>query len=270
MPTIAENRNLWNETYTWGDNGEDWSLPFGNSEAAWWFMLLPRIHRYLPAETILEIAPGGGRWTQFLKDHCRKLIGVDLAERCVARCRERFALEPHLSFYLNDGKSLPMIADQSIDLAFSFDSLVHVGEDAIEPYLHELARVLKADGVGVIHYSNFGAFARRMKIVRLQNRLRGPLKKLFSAGKVEFLLGVHLGWWDQRMTANRFLKICEEAGLCCLTQETINWVGSKSTVGAICVISRTGSRWERDMRTLANSEYMRNAALVARLAKLYC
>ena len=48
---------------------------------------------------------------------------------------------------MNDGQSLPMVADSSIDLAFSFDSLVHVEDDVMPSYLDELARVLSEDGV---------------------------------------------------------------------------------------------------------------------------
>ncbi len=36
-----------------------------------------------PPATILEIAPGYGRWTQYLKDLCDQLVVVDLAERCI-------------------------------------------------------------------------------------------------------------------------------------------------------------------------------------------
>jgi hypothetical protein len=36
-------------------------------------------------ERLLEIAAGHGRWTQFLRDHCTSLIGVELAAYCVRR-----------------------------------------------------------------------------------------------------------------------------------------------------------------------------------------
>ena len=97
----------------------------------WYGTLLPRIHRYLPTETILEIAPGFGRWTDFLKDHCRKPIVVDLSQKCIEACRERFKACSHIAYFVNDGQSLGMIEDHAVDFAFSFDSLVHAEDRAV-------------------------------------------------------------------------------------------------------------------------------------------
>ena len=74
---------------------------------------------------MLEIAPGHGRWTEYLAHHCDRLIGVDLASSCVEVCRERFDGRPNLEFFVNDGRSLDMVDAGSVDLVFSFDSLVH-------------------------------------------------------------------------------------------------------------------------------------------------
>ena len=64
--------------YDWKDEGEEWSAPWGTSSAQWFGAILPRIRDCLPAETILEIAPGFGRWTHYLKDHCRDLSGSSI------------------------------------------------------------------------------------------------------------------------------------------------------------------------------------------------
>ena len=50
-----------------------------------------------------------------------------------------------------------MVDDESIDFAFSADSLVHADLDVIAAYLSELARTLRPNGVGFIHHSNLGA-----------------------------------------------------------------------------------------------------------------
>src|SRR5579859_8081721 len=42
---------------------------------------------------------------------------------------------------MNDGTSLAMIEDGTVDLVFSFDSLVHVEADVMDAYLDEIARV---------------------------------------------------------------------------------------------------------------------------------
>ena len=86
---------------------------------------------------------------------------VDLTERCIEACKERFSADSHITYYVNDGKSLAMIPDDSVDFVFSFDALVHVEADVIKAYLSQLALQLKPDGVGFIHHSNIGAYVNR-------------------------------------------------------------------------------------------------------------
>src|ERR1044072_1966729 len=122
MATVEENQAEWDVNYHWMNQGEGWSIPWGGSEAQWFWCIFPRIHAFLPAGTILEIAPGYGRWTHYLKGLCQHLIVVDLAASCIAACRQRFAAETHITYHVNDGMSLEMVPDSSIDFVFSFDS----------------------------------------------------------------------------------------------------------------------------------------------------
>src|SRR3954453_7559718 len=127
---------------------------WGGADAQWHFAVRPRVRAFLPAASILEIAPGFGRWTSYLLPACDRYVGVDLSPAAIAACRERFAHVDHAEFHVNDGTSLGVVGDSSVDFAFSFDSLVHVEPDAIAGYVAELARVLTPDGVALIHPSN--------------------------------------------------------------------------------------------------------------------
>src|SRR5438045_2205763 len=118
MPTIEENLAGWSG-YEWKESGDEWSRAWGGSSYLWWCTIFPRIHPFLPAASVLELAPGFGRCTHFLKNFSGHLTLVDLVPRCIERCRERFAADTHLEFHLNDGRSLGMIADSSIDFIFS-------------------------------------------------------------------------------------------------------------------------------------------------------
>src|SRR2546423_15457372 len=82
--------------YDWKDAGEEWSAPWGTSAAQWEHAILPRISDCIPTDTILEIAPGYGRWTQYLKDYCRELSIVDRIDECIKACQERFAADPRV------------------------------------------------------------------------------------------------------------------------------------------------------------------------------
>jgi SAM-dependent methyltransferase len=118
---------------------------------------MPRIGSTLPAISALEIAPGFGRWTEFLLRYCNSYSGVDLSDRCVNNCRQRFAGRPNTEFFLNDGKSLAAVAARRFDLVFSFDSLVHADLDAMAQYVPQIIELLTPGGVAFLHHSNMAA-----------------------------------------------------------------------------------------------------------------
>jgi len=160
MPTVEQNLILWGKPDGWKDDGDKWSVKWGGTDLEWWASIFPRIRKFLPASTILEIAPGFGRWTQFLKGFCEQLVAVDVSPACIERCKERFASDPHVRCYVNDGKSLAMVEDRSVDFAFSFDSLVHVEADVIAAYLNQLGKKLKPGGFAFFHHSNLESYRR--------------------------------------------------------------------------------------------------------------
>lgn len=261
MPDLEQNRAVWETGWDWSSEGEEWSEWWGGTPALWHAGILPRIHAFLPAPTILEIAPGFGRWTEYLRRHCDRLIAVDLAERCVESCRRRFAEADHLEFHVNDGRSLPMVADRSVDLAFSFDSLVHVEADVLEAYLGELARTLAPDGVAFLHHSNAGAQPRATALARrTPERLR---RRLVARGA---MLDVY-AWRATSVTAEGVADAAGRAGLACIAQEKISWEHGRWLTDALTLLTPRGSRHERPRRVVRNpgfgAEGRRTAALYA-------
>ena len=154
MPTLETNLAWWNESYVWPQAGDEWSEAWGGSRAQWYGTILPRIARWLPANKVLEIAPGRGRWTQYLLHHASEYTGVDLSPACIQFCIQRFASYSRCRFFVNDGACLDFIPDNTIDVAFSFDSLVHADLDIIESYCAQLLRKLAPTGVAFLHHSN--------------------------------------------------------------------------------------------------------------------
>ncbi len=55
MPSIEENRRHGKLLYEWSSAGEKWSSSWGGPDMQWYGSLLPRIHAFLPTNTILEI-----------------------------------------------------------------------------------------------------------------------------------------------------------------------------------------------------------------------
>lgn len=241
-------------TYDWKDAGEEWSKPWGSSAAQWYGAILPRIRECLPAGTILEIAPGFGRWTEYLKDQCEQLWIVDRVEECIEACRRRFADDSRLSYYVNDGRSLSMFPDDSIDFVFSFDSLVHPRREIVEAYLTELGTKLKIGGKGFIHHSNLGEYANSMR-----EQLPSPMKKLLVKAKI-LDRERHR---DPIMTADLFRALCERNGLHCITQELINW-RSRRLIDCFSLLIRNGVKGQTATRILRNPNFMREAAQIRR------
>jgi methyltransferase family protein len=263
MPNVSENLGLWDANYSWEGQGDEWSSAWGGTEMMWRGALLPRVGGLVPTGTILEIAPGFGRWTQFLKDLCEQLVVVDLSQRCIDACRERFASDANIIYHVNDGSSLDMVADGSIDLAFSFDSLVHADAGVLGAYLDGLGRKLGPDGVAFIHHSNMGAYRRPAALAR---RLPQPLRRRLV---LHGILPNTYGWRDENVTADLVARRSGEAGLRCVAQELVNWLTGRQLIDCISVVTPVGSARDRELVRVENRGFMREAAALARLASLY-
>jgi SAM-dependent methyltransferase len=246
MPDLQQNYSAWNEIHPWDQQGEEWSEAWGSSEAQWHFAIHPRLHRYLPAAHILEIAPGHGRWTQYLLRYCDRLSAVDLSDKCIQVCRQRFASATNLALHVNDGLHLDMIADGTCDLVFTFDSLVHAELDVIEAYLRQFAGKLTPNGVVFLHHSN--------------------LKE--SPGLAAQAPHSSSHWRAPSVSAADVRRIATESGLACVSQEKINW-GVPECIDCLTVLTRPDSRHAQPLRVLENHSFLEEAALIKRCAPLY-
>jgi len=154
VPDLNWNYKTWNDLHRWEKSGDEWSAGWGDARSQWYGTILPRVGSFLPARRILEIAPGFGRWTQFLLTGCDEYFGVDISEKCVAKCKERFGAHSRVQFMQNDGTSLNMIPNEQMDFVFSFDSLVHVDVGVVREYIWQICQKLTKTGVAFIHHSN--------------------------------------------------------------------------------------------------------------------
>ena len=286
MPSVSENRDFWDSELGWPHAGDVWSSRWGSPRAQWYGTILPRIHEFLPAPAILEIATGMGRWTEFLLSSCDHLIGVDLAARCVEACRARFSSEENADFYQNDGRSLDMVEDRSIDFAFSFDSLVHVDLATLGSYAKELGRTLKPNGVAFIHHSNLGSY--------------GPLKQFLAAARSRHLpqirrtdppdrqvaqpatdtdrtgnynwrssLSHSANWRDPGSSAEAFVASCQREGMHCISQELIPWDAGHYLIDCFSIITRAGSKWDGSLRVVRNPNFMDEARSIGNYSAAY-
>jgi ubiquinone/menaquinone biosynthesis C-methylase UbiE len=181
--SVRRNYQLW-QTWNWESLGEEWTVSEQWKAALIDDVLLKYI-RPEAGETVLEIGPGGGRWTETLQQISPHLIIVDLSDKCIELCKKRFMHRTNLEYFVNDGTDLRFVAECSISYIWSFDVFVHISPPDVEKYLAEFGRVLRRGGRGVIHHANGGT--------------------------------MH-GGWRSRMTAELCAQMLQRHGLTLVTQ----------------------------------------------------
>lgn len=243
MPDLNWNHAVWNESHSWPQEGDEWSVAWGGSRAQWYGAIYPRVSRFLPASHILEIAPGRGRWTQFLLPLCNVYSGVEFSANCVESCQRRFANASRAHFYVNDGRSLDMIADGSIDFVFSFDSLVHVEIDVIREYIWQLCAKLTPMGVAFIHHSNGGSEGISAAQVAANARA-------------------------QSVSAALVRQLVDDCAAKILVQEEVNWAG-ESRIDCMSTFCRKGSFADSAPCFLQNDHFMAEAEAIRRFQSPY-
>jgi hypothetical protein len=179
---------------------------------------------------------------------------VDPDPRCIEACRRRFVDDSRLIYHVNDGQSLSMIPDRSIDFVFSFDSLVHVSRETVEAYLRQFEGKLKDNGAGFIHHSNLGEYT-----FPIADRLPRRVREFLIKAKI--LARDHQR--DREMTAGIFRSFCEAHGLKCVRQEAINWRG-RWLIDCFTTFVRAGSKLESACKILRNPRFMREVESIRR------
>jgi len=150
--SVMENALKWNH-YSWKRGEEEWTKSEQWKDSVIEHVMLESIP---PDCVVLEIGPGFGRWTRKLIEISRHLVVVDVAEKCITHCKKVFGDKDNVEFHVNDGRSLAFVDDDSIDYVWSFDVLVHIEPKDVDHYLQEFQRILKEDGVVILHHGAVG------------------------------------------------------------------------------------------------------------------
>lgn len=266
MHINEETKYFWDVAYDWSRAGEEWSKEWGSSQMQWYGTVLPRIAAFLPVHTILEIGSGFGRWTEFLRNYCSNLIGVDYSDKCIQACKERFADCTNMSFFVNDGKSLDMIPDGTVDFIFSYDSLICVGDAIMSAYISQFSRKLKKNGVAFIEHSNVEEYSNNLKLQSRISRIPKLLGILVRLGILERIL---LYGRSPSMSAKKMRIYAEENDLQCISQEFYISDSKCYFLDCISIMVRNDSIWVRDNKIFKNTSLIKEAEYLAELSQLY-
>jgi SAM-dependent methyltransferase len=118
------------------------------------------MHRFhlLPVagtSSILEIGSGIGRMTAALSKNFQSVIASDIDAAFLERCRDTVAEFGDVmrlrTAHIADGRTIPL-ADQSVDIAFSYITLQHCENEDALALTKEAVRVVKPGGRVILNY----------------------------------------------------------------------------------------------------------------------
>ena len=148
--------------------------------------------RWVRGKGVLDVACGEGYGSALLARHAAHVTGADLSDAAIAHAKRAYTKLANVDFLCAPCTRLP-IADSSIDVAVSFETIEHIGEQ--EAFLEELARVLKPDGALVLSCPNKLAYSDKRGFVN-----EFHVKELYR-DELAVLLGKrfpHSFWYGQR------------------------------------------------------------------------
>ncbi|RAV99382.1 class I SAM-dependent methyltransferase [Pseudochryseolinea flava] len=150
--TMYYNRKEW-DGYDWSKEGKEWS-----DSPAWEKSIKDDIllANFSAGKCILEIGPGGAKWSTTLASISKELILVDISESALNYCKNKLTQYPHCRFHRTQGNNLSFLKDSSVDYIWAFDVFVHIAPADIDGYLSEFNRVLTTNGLAIIHHGASG------------------------------------------------------------------------------------------------------------------
>lgn len=224
-----------------------WGEPWGGTDMQWFGTILPRIHAFLPARSILEIGPGYGRLSSYLRQHCERLVLADMAPNAVDACRSLFAGDPGVSVIQTDGMSVPGLEGEQFDLVFSVFSLVHADASTMQGYVKDLASQLSPHGVAFLHHSNAGTCVSGDPE---RDAELNDYRSIFT-------------------TAETVQEAAAHADLSCCGQEVFGWETGEALTDCFSIIVHRYSKWDHFYRRIRNPHFVREASRWSQLATLY-
>lgn len=150
--------------------------------------------RWAQGRSVLDVACGEGYGSALLARHAAQVTGVDISPAAVDHARRAYAGVANLRYECASCTALPL-ADASIDLAVSFETIEHITEQ--EAFLDEIARVLKPEGVLLLSCPNKAEYTDRR---HFQNEFH--VKELYREELAALVAArfPHSAWYGQRPT----------------------------------------------------------------------
>ena len=108
----------------------------------------------LDLKNVVELACGRGRHVPQYVQKAGHITLVDILEKNIDICKERFKNYTNISYYKNNGSDLKDLPDNSYTSLFTYDAMVHFELLDVAKYLNETYRILVPGGMALFHHSN--------------------------------------------------------------------------------------------------------------------
>jgi len=99
-----------------------------------------------PQDIVMELGCGVGRIGRELATDCKQWIGADISANMIDCAKQRLQSLENVSFHVLSGNHLSVLADDSVDKAYSIAVFCHLDKEDLFNYLRELKRVIKQGG----------------------------------------------------------------------------------------------------------------------------
>lgn len=144
-------------------NTPDWSWEKYYPEAELWSdmqfnkYIFPLLEKYndldIKSSTVLDFACGHGRIADKVKKLYKRVICSDISKDAINFCKERFKNDDNVNYLVNESNKIDL-KDNSCNLIYSWDAMVHFSYKLLDIYTDEFYRILNKNGYAIIHHSN--------------------------------------------------------------------------------------------------------------------
>ncbi|MCH5261310.1 MAG: methyltransferase domain-containing protein [Lachnospiraceae bacterium] len=155
----------------------------------------------LDLDNVVELACGRGRHVPRYIEKSGRITLVDILDKNIEYCKERFRDEKNIVYYKNNGYDLQDLQSGVYTSLFTYDAMVHFEMLDIFNYLKETERILVGGGKALFHHSNNTEDYK----ITFSSATRGR----------------------NYMSRDLFAHLVNRAGMRVVKQEVFDWGGSK-------------------------------------------